>query len=121
MTYSPVHVHSAFSFLDGASSVDALVLRAAELELPALALTDTGSVIGIVSLTQKCRKVGIKPLGGCEVVVAGLGRLTLLADGPTGWGVPVPTADNRLTPRCEARTGQGRRGGRDLGRPRSRA
>ena len=83
--FAPLHVHSAFSFLDGASSVDAIVLRAAELGLPALALTDTGSVTGVVSLTQKCRKAGIKPLGGCEVVVAGLGRLTLLADGPTGW------------------------------------
>ena len=85
MSFAPLHVHSAFSFLDGASSVDALVLRAAELGLPALALTDTGSVTGMVSLTRKCRKAGIKPLGGCEVVVAGLGRLTLLADGPTGW------------------------------------
>ena len=85
MSFSHLHVHSAFSFLDGASSVDALVLRAAELGLLALALTDTGGVTGIVSLTQKCRKAGIKPLGGCEVVVAGLGRLTLLADGPTGW------------------------------------
>ena len=85
MSFPHLHVHSAFSFLDGASSVDALVLRAAELGLPALALTDTGSVTGVVSLTQKCHKAGIKPLGGCEVVVAGLGRLTLLADGPTGW------------------------------------
>ena len=83
--FAPLHVHSAFSFLSGASSVEALVGRAAELGLPALALTDTGSVTGIVSLTQKCRKAGIKPLGGCEAVVAGLGRLTLLADGPTGW------------------------------------
>ena len=83
--FAPLHVHSAFSFLSGASSVEALVLRAAELGLPALALTDTGSVTGIVSLTQKCRKAGIKPLGGCEVALAGLGRLTLLADGPTGW------------------------------------
>ncbi len=79
-------VHSAFSFRDGSSSVEALVLRAAELGQPALALTDAGSVTGVVSFVKRCQQVGIKPIGGCGVAVQGLGRVTLLADGPTGWG-----------------------------------
>ena len=82
--FSHLHAHSAFSFLDSASSVQDLVLRAAEQGQPALALTDTNSVTGIPSLTKFCAKAGIKPIGGCEVALDG-SRLTLLADGPTGW------------------------------------
>jgi error-prone DNA polymerase len=78
-------VHSGFSFLDGASSVSALVLRAAAWEQPALALTDLHSLTGIVTLTEQCRRAGIRPIGGCEVMLEGGGRLILLADGPVGW------------------------------------
>ena len=80
-----LNVHSAFSFLDGSSSVESLVLRAAERGQPALALTDFQSVTGVVSFARRCGQAGIKPIGGCEVAVQGLGRVTLLADGPTGW------------------------------------
>ena len=83
--FIPLHCHSAFSLLDGASDPQALVKRAAELGLPALALTDADSVTGVVSFSRRCRKAGIKPLGGCDVRVEGLGRLTLLCDGPLGW------------------------------------
>ena len=79
-----LHVHSAFSFLDGASSVQDLVLRAAELSLPVMALTDTNSVTGIPSFVKACGKAGVKPIGGCSVSVDGH-ELVLLADGPTGW------------------------------------
>ena len=82
--FSHLHAHSAFSFLDSASSVQDLVLRAAEQGQPALALTDVNSVTGIPSLTKFCAKAGIKPIGGCEVALDG-SRLTLLADGPMGW------------------------------------
>lgn len=85
MTFVPLHVHSAFSFLDAASSVDSIVLRAAELGMPALALTDTHSVTGVVSLVQQCHKAGIKPIAGCDVHIEGEGHLTLLADSPSGW------------------------------------
>ena len=82
--YSHLHAHSAFSFLDSSATLQDLVLRAAEQGQPALALTDVNSVTGIPSLTKLCAKAGIKPIGGCEVVLDGH-RLTLLADGPTGW------------------------------------
>ncbi len=80
-----LHAHSAFSFLDGPSPVESLVLRAAEFGQPALALTDTNSVTGVVSLSRRCKAAGIKPIGGCEVVMEGGFRLTLLMDGPEGW------------------------------------
>ena len=80
-----LNVHSAFSFLDGSSSVESLVLRAAERGQPALALTDFQSLTGVVSFVRRCGQAGIKPIGGCEVAVQGLGRVPLLADGPTGW------------------------------------
>ncbi len=96
-----LHVHSAYSFLDGAGTVGELVRRAAELELPALALTDRDGVYGVVELLEEAGRAGIRPVAGAEVTVApapGLppvagpdGRpverfhLTLLADGPEGY------------------------------------
>ena len=84
ITFPHLHVHSAFSFLDGASSVQDLVLRAAEVGQPALALTDTNSITGIPSFVKACGKAGVKPIGGCSISVDGH-DLVLLADGPTGW------------------------------------
>ena len=82
--FTHLHVLSAFSFLDSSASAQDLVLRAAELGQPALALTDLHSVTGVPSLVKLCGKAGIKPLGGCTVRVDG-GELVLLADGPVGW------------------------------------
>jgi error-prone DNA polymerase len=65
--------------------VQALVLKAAEERQTALALTDTNSVTGIPSLVRRCGQTGIKPIGGCEVILEGGDRLTLLADGPAGF------------------------------------
>jgi error-prone DNA polymerase len=80
-----LHARSAFSFGDGASSVEALVLRAAEEGQSALALTDTNSVTGIPSLVRRCGQAGIKPIGGTEIILEGGERLTLLCDGPVGF------------------------------------
>ena len=82
--FSHLHAHSAFSFLDSSATVQDLVLRAAEMGQPALALTDTNSVTGIPSLVKLCAKAGVKPIGGCEIAIDGH-RLTLLADGQAGW------------------------------------
>ena len=80
-----LHTHSAFSFGDGASSVESLVLRAVQFGMPALAITDTMSLSGVPSLVRRCAKAGIAPIGGCEVILEGGDRLTLLADGPAGF------------------------------------
>jgi DNA polymerase III subunit alpha len=89
-----LHVHSEYSILDGACRVPALAARAAELEMPAVALTDHGSLAGAVQLYQHAKKAGVKPLIGCEVYVCddasrqqkGYAHLTLLAESNEGYG-----------------------------------
>ena len=90
--YVELHCHSHFSFLDGASSPAELAARAAELGMPALALTDHQGVYGAVQLREACREQGIAPVYGAEVSLApdapaGLpgGHLTLLVESAEGW------------------------------------
>src|SRR5213596_2152621 len=88
-----LHVHSEYSILDGACRVPALAARAAELEMPAVSLTDHGSLAGAVQLYQHATKQGVKPVIGCEVYVAedrhtqqkGYAHLTLLAESNAGY------------------------------------
>ncbi len=56
--------------LDGACRLDKLVARAAELEFPALAITDHGVMHGAVDFYEKSRAAGVKPIIGCEVYIA---------------------------------------------------
>src|SRR5436190_20387920 len=65
-----LHVHSEYSILDGACRIPALAARAAEFEMPAVSLTDHGSLAGAVQLYQHATKQGVKPVIGCEVYVA---------------------------------------------------
>jgi len=80
-----LHVHSPFSFLDGASAIDELVRNAAELGMPALALTDHDNLSGAVRFVQACTAAGIKPIIGCELTLAGGWHLTALAASPKGY------------------------------------
>ncbi len=91
-----LHVHTHYSALDGACKVDGLVARAAELGMPALAITDHGVLSGIIQFYQQCRKAGIKPIIGLETYVVedrfrkeGMNEerwhLTLLARDDTGY------------------------------------
>ncbi len=68
-----LHVHSHFSFGDGAVGIDALVGRAAELGMEALALTDHQGLYGAIRFYQAARKAGIRPIVGAEVVVEAAG------------------------------------------------
>jgi DNA polymerase-3 subunit alpha len=61
-----LHAHSEYSLLDGACKIEAMAARAAELEQPALGLTDHGVMNGAVDLYKACRKHGIKPIVGLE-------------------------------------------------------
>jgi len=89
-----LHVHSEYSILDGACRIPDLAKRAAELEMPAVALTDHGSLAGAVDLYKAAQKEGVKPVVGCEVYVAddrraqqkGYAHLTLLAETNEGYG-----------------------------------
>ncbi|NTW05205.1 MAG: DNA polymerase III subunit alpha [Peptococcaceae bacterium] len=70
MSFVHLHVHTEYSLLDGASRIKQVVERAAELGMKSLAITDHGSMFGIVDFYKACKKAGIKPILGCEVYVA---------------------------------------------------
>lgn len=65
-----LHVHSEFSLLDGANRIKDLPVRARELGMEAIALTDHGVMYGVIDFYKACKKEGIKPIIGCEVYVA---------------------------------------------------
>lgn len=65
-----LHVHTQYSLLDGASRIKDLVRRAKELGMPAIAITDHGTMYGVIDFYKEAKKQGIKPIIGCEVYVA---------------------------------------------------
>lgn len=79
-----LHVHSWFSFLEGASSPAELAAATARLGQPALALTDTHSIAGAVQFARACKTQGIKPLFGATLYVDGY-PLVLLAANREGY------------------------------------
>ena len=65
-----LHGHSEYSLLDGGCRVGDMAELAAELGMPALAVTDHGNLFGAVEHYRACKDAGIKPIIGCEVYVA---------------------------------------------------
>ena len=65
-----LHIHSEFSLLDGANRIKDLPVRAKELGMNAMAITDHGVMYGVIDFYKACKKEGIKPIIGCEVYVA---------------------------------------------------
>jgi len=65
-----LHLHTQYSLLDGAIRLDELFARAKEFRMPALAITDHGSMVGALEFYQQALRAGIKPILGCEVYVA---------------------------------------------------
>ena len=65
-----LHNHTEYSLLDGAARIDALVSRARELSMPAVAMTDHGVLYGVVDFYKKATAEKIKPIIGCEVYIA---------------------------------------------------
>lgn len=80
-----LHVHSPYSFLDGASNIEALVRRAAELGMPALAITDHDSLTAAVKFNACCRQYSIQPIFGVELTMEDRTHLTLLAKSREGY------------------------------------
>ena len=102
--YVELHSHSNFSFLDGGSHPAELAMRAAELEMPALALTDRGGVYGVVRFMQACRKLGVKPIVGSALEVDG-DELILIARNRSGYSnlCRLLSLSHRDEPKGEAR------------------
>tara|TARA_Y100001968_G_scaffold73671_1_gene65111 strand:+ start:3332 stop:6847 length:3516 start_codon:yes stop_codon:yes gene_type:complete len=67
MSFVPLHNHSDYSLLDGASQLPKMVKRVKELGMPALALTDHGVMYGAIELLKLCNAAEIKPIIGNEM------------------------------------------------------
>lgn len=89
-----LHVHSDYSLLDGVARIPKLVKRTRECGQKAIALTDHGTVSGIVSFYKDAQKAEVKPILGCEVYMSlgamterakGYHHLTILAKDDAGW------------------------------------
>src|SRR3989338_4698667 len=70
MRFTHLHTHTHYSLLDGMTRIDELVNRVKELGMDSLALTDHGSMYGVIEFYQKAKKAGIKPIIGCEMYIA---------------------------------------------------
>ena len=68
--FTHLHVHSEYSLLDGLAKIPALVSRAKELGMEALALTDHGVMYGVIPFYLACKEAGIKPIIGVEAYMA---------------------------------------------------
>ena len=94
-----LHLHTAYSLLDGMIRTKELAARAAELGMPAVAITDHGNLYGAIDFYQACQEAGVKPILGCEIYLAPFSaqekkkhpdrksatHLTLLAETNEGW------------------------------------
>jgi error-prone DNA polymerase len=83
--FTHLHVHSPYSFLDGASSISGIVERAARLGMHSIAITDHNKLSSAVRFIKAAKKAGIKPIIGCEVTMKGNFHLTLLCKNSTGY------------------------------------
>ena len=69
MAFVPLHNHSDYSLLDGASQLPSMVERAKALGMPAIALTDHGVMYGAIELLKLCKGTDLKPIIGNEMYV----------------------------------------------------
>lgn len=72
--FAHLHVHSHYSLLDGLGKIDALLKRAKELGMEALALTDHGNMYGAIEFVRAAKEYGIKPIVGMEAYIAPKGH-----------------------------------------------
>ncbi len=83
--YCELHCHTHYSLLDGASSPEALLDRAAALGMPALAITDHDGLYGAVEFWRATRERDLRPVIGAEVTLTHGSHLTLLAETQAGY------------------------------------
>src|ERR687894_413806 len=93
--YAELHAHSAYSFLDGASTPEELVEEAVRLDLRAIALTDHDGLYGVVRFAEAARELEMSTVFGAELSLGGGDRtedpdppgphLLVLARGPEGY------------------------------------
>ncbi|HEX4559637.1 MAG TPA: error-prone DNA polymerase [Mycobacterium sp.] len=95
VAYAELHAHSAYSFLDGASTPEELVEEAARLDLRAVALTDHNGLYGAVRFAEAAAELDVRTVFGAELSLGSVARteepdppgphLLVLARGPEGY------------------------------------
>jgi error-prone DNA polymerase len=85
MPYVELHCHSAYSFLDGASQPEELLVAALRHGHGALALTDHDSLSGSMEFAQAAKVLGLRAIHGAEVTLADGRHITLLVRDEIGW------------------------------------
>ncbi|MGW8227044.1 MAG: DNA polymerase III subunit alpha, partial [Anaerolineales bacterium] len=98
MSFVHLHVHSEYSLLDGFSNIPKMIRRAKEMGMPALALTDHGTMFGVMEFYNAATKAGLKPIFGVEAYLSARkmqdrdpvldkksSHLLLLAENETGY------------------------------------
>jgi DNA polymerase III subunit alpha len=93
--FTHLHLHTQYSFLDGAIHIGDLAPRVAELGMKACAVTEHGNLFGAIDFYKRAKAAGVKPILGCEAYVADGDRkdktkrashhLVLLAKNKAGW------------------------------------
>jgi len=68
--FAHLHVHTEYSLLDGMCRIPQLIARTKELGMDSLAITDHGTMYGVIDFYVAAKEAGIKPIIGCEVYVA---------------------------------------------------
>jgi DNA polymerase-3 subunit alpha len=98
MSFAHLHVHTEYSLLDGFSNIKKLVKRVKEMDMPAVAITDHGTMFGVIDFYKAAKAEGVKPIIGLEAYMAARGmkdkdskldrssfHLLLLAENETGY------------------------------------
>ena len=85
MSFVHLHVHSPFSFLDGAGRIEEMVTSASAAGMPSLALTDHNNLCAAILFSGLAKQAGIKPVTGVEITLRDDSHLTLLAKNPHGY------------------------------------
>ena len=68
--FTHLHTHTEYSLLDGLSRINPMIQRCNALGMTSLAITDHGSMYGVIDFYSEALQNGIKPIIGCEVYVA---------------------------------------------------
>src|SRR5690606_932360 len=98
MSFAHLHVHTEYSMLDGFSNIKKLVKRVKEMNMDSDAITDPGTVVGVIDFYKAAKAEGVKPIIGLEAYMAARGmkdkdskldrssfHLLLLAENDTGY------------------------------------
>ena len=65
-----LHVHTEYSLLDGSARIKDLIKQTKELGMESIAITDHGSMFGVIQFYKEAKKAGIKPILGSEIYIA---------------------------------------------------